>query len=404
MNNLFNYFCENPNKFIDHLKDWKNFGTKTRVDKIDTVKRYTNEFWTSKQRASHSIHEISYRACFKAQLPNFFITRFTKESDLVYDPFMGRGTTLIEAAINNRNCIGNDINPLSKALVLPRLNPPSLLQIKKRLELIQFNYKLKIKNKDLLTFYHSKTLIEIEKLKNYFKSKIKNQKFDRVDNWIRMIVLNRLTGHSKGFFSVYTLPPNQAVSIESQKKINKKRKQKPEYRDTKFLILEKSKSLLRSGSIKKPKIIKIYNYNSWETKKIANNSISLTVTSPPFLDIVDYQKDNWLRCWFLDLNISKLMISQIKKIDQWENFVNKTIVELDRITKSKGYLAFEVGEIGKDKKELEQYVLNAAKNTSFKSVCVLINKQSFTKTSNAWGIKNNSKGTNTNRVVIFQKK
>ena len=33
----------------------------------------------------------------------------------------------------------------------------------------------------------------------------------------------------------------------------------------------------------------------------------------------------------------------------------------------------------------------------------LINKQSFTKTSNAWGIKNNSKGTNTNRVVIFQK-
>ena len=404
MNNLFNPYCKNSKEFIKNIKDWKNFGKKTQIDKKEGVNRYTNEFWTSKQRASHSIHEISYRACFKAQLPNFFITRLTNERDMIYDPFMGRGTTLIEAAINDRNCIGNDINPLSKALVLPRLNPPSLLEIQKRLELIHFNYKLKIKNKDLLTFYHSKTLIEIEKMKNYFKNKLRNKKFDNIDNWIRMIALNRLTGHSKGFFSIYTLPPNQAVSVESQKKINKKRNQKPEYRNTKKLIIEKTKSLLRSGSIKKPKIIKIYNYNSWETKKIANNSIALTVTSPPFLDIVDYQKDNWLRCWFLDLNISKLKISQIKRIDQWENFINKTIVELERITKSKGYLAFEVGEIGKDKKELERYVINAAKNTSFKSICVLINKQNFTKTSNAWGIKNNSKGTNTNRVVIFQKK
>ena len=34
-----------------------------------------------------------------------------------------------------------------------------------------------------------------------------------VDDWIRMVCLNRLTGHSAGFFSVYTLPPNQAVSV-----------------------------------------------------------------------------------------------------------------------------------------------------------------------------------------------
>ena len=35
-----------------------------------------------------------------------------------------------------------------------------------------------------------------------------------------MIALNRLTGHSPGFFSVYTLPPNQAVSVKAQKRIN----------------------------------------------------------------------------------------------------------------------------------------------------------------------------------------
>ena len=30
-----------------------------------------DEFWTSKQRAGHSLHEVSYRACYKPQLPAF---------------------------------------------------------------------------------------------------------------------------------------------------------------------------------------------------------------------------------------------------------------------------------------------------------------------------------------------
>jgi hypothetical protein len=34
---------------------------------------------------------------------------------------------------------------------------------------------------------------------------------------------------------------------------------------------------------------------------------------------------------------------------------------------------------------------------------VLINDQEFTKTANCWGVDNNSKGTNTNRIVVFRK-
>lgn len=46
------------------------------------------------------------------------------------------------------------------------------------------------------------------------------------DRWIRMVAVNRLTGHSAGFFSVYTLPPNQAVSPRAQAKINERLEQK----------------------------------------------------------------------------------------------------------------------------------------------------------------------------------
>ena len=64
-----------------------------------------------------------------------------------------------------------------------------------------------------------------------------------------MVAIGRLTGHSPGFFSVYTLPPNQAVSIASQLKINKAREQFPPDRDVKKLILKKTKALLSDGGV-----------------------------------------------------------------------------------------------------------------------------------------------------------
>ena len=91
-----------------------------------SVPTYVNEFWTARQRAAHSLHEISYRACFKPQLPRFFIERLTQSGEMVFDPFMGRGTTVLEAALLGRIPFGCDINPLSAVLAHPRLTPPRL--------------------------------------------------------------------------------------------------------------------------------------------------------------------------------------------------------------------------------------------------------------------------------------
>src|SRR5689334_17470987 len=63
------------------------------------ISRYQGEFWSSKQRQANSLHEVSYRACFKAELPNYFVQSLTKPGDIVYDPFNGRGTTVIESAL-----------------------------------------------------------------------------------------------------------------------------------------------------------------------------------------------------------------------------------------------------------------------------------------------------------------
>lgn len=387
----------------------------TKVDYVEIDEKrypkYINEFWTSKQRQASSLHEIAYRACFKAQLPRFFINLLTKKLDTVYDPFSGRGTTIIEAALLNRRVIANDINPLSRIISAPRLNIPTNQDLESRLNEIQVleNAKADI---DLSMFYHPKTEAEIVSLKQYLVQKNDTGQEDELDAWIRMVATNRLTGHSPGFFSVYTLPPNQAISPERQKKINQKRKQKPEYRDTKKLILKKTKSLLKDVAEKRrlelnevARSALFLTEDARSTPEIQTETVQLTVTSPPFLDVVQYANDNWLRCWFNGISTEEITpnITMSKTIEDWVAVMGGVFKELFRITKPGGWVAFEVGEIRSGKINLEDCVIPIGINAGFNCEAILINEQTFTKTSNIWGIKNNERGTNSNRIVIFQK-
>ena len=115
--------------FKSLIREFDRFGRRSAELQEGPIRYLINEFWTSSQRQAHSIHEVSYRACFKAQLPEFFIERLTSSGDTVYDPFMGRGTTPVQAALMNRRPAGNDINPLSTLLTRPRLAPPTLHQV-----------------------------------------------------------------------------------------------------------------------------------------------------------------------------------------------------------------------------------------------------------------------------------
>src|SRR5437763_1966825 len=240
-----------PESLLDELASFRQFRTSTQVmslgDGEDTVPVFVNEFWTSKQRAASSLHEISYRACFKPQLPRFFIERLTAADDMVYDPFLGRGTTAIEAALLGRRVVGCDINPLSSILTTPRLRPPSVRHVRNRLAKLDWNYDGEL-DEDLLTFYHPDTLREICALRSHLLSDDVDRPVSEIDKWIRMVATNRLTGHSPGFFSVYTLPPNQALTPKRQQKINEDRQQIPPRRSVPDLIIRKTESLLQTVS------------------------------------------------------------------------------------------------------------------------------------------------------------
>ncbi|MGZ0656031.1 DNA methyltransferase [Coraliomargarita sp. W4R72] len=369
-----------------------------------TVPIKQGAFWTAKQRDGHSIHEVSYRACYKPQLPAYFIERYAEPGQLIYDPFMGRGTTLIEAKLLGHNVIGNDVNPLSTILTAPRLCEQSLEQIAHRIDQITLP-KVKIENEELLVFFDAGTLRELYGWRSYFKARHKSGVFDEIDAWLQMVACNRLTGHSKGFFSVYTLPPNQATTLNAQRKINAKREQTPEYRNTKELILKKSKSLLRHT------LPDDYNVTSSTllcrsadaTPEIKDETVQLIVTSPPFLDIVNYVGDNWLRNWFCQCEPEPGKLWQLRKLEDWTEKMTASLKEMARVLKPEGRIALEVGEVRKGKLKLEEQIILAGNAAGLKVEYTLINSQSFTKTANCWGVRNNTRGTNSNRIVVFKK-
>jgi hypothetical protein len=371
----------------------------------------TSSFWTERQRQACSLHEVSYRACFKPQLPRFFIERLTEPGDLVYDPFSGRGTTGIEAGLLGRRVALNDVNPLGRILARPRFFVPDLILLEERLRAIDLT-TMRHADRDLSMFYHPQTESAIVGLKEYLEKRRAADQDDDLDHWIRVVATNRLTGHSKGFFSVYSLPPNQAASPQSQMKINARLKQTPEPRDVVKIILKKSKSLLADLSAEDRVRLcsagttgQFLCADARQIPELASDSVQLVVTSPPFLDVVQYAQDNWLRFWFNGISAEEISsrLTMNRRIEGWSVTMGEVFHELFRVVRPGGWVAFEVGEVHGGRVRLEEAVVPLGVAAGFRFKGVLINEQSFTKTSNIWGINNNGKGTNTNRIVLFQK-
>ncbi len=379
------------------------------------VQRLYNEYWTARQRQGHSLHELSYRACFKAELPEFFIRRLSEPGDRVLDPFMGRGTTPLQAALMGRIPCGNDVNPLSHTLLLPRLDPPRVWEIEERLASMEQELAdpgPDADEPDLAPFYAPGTLGMLRALRHRFRDGAALGRLDRVEAWLCMVATNRLTGHSSGFFSGRTMPPNQAVSSETQRKLNARHGEAIPERDVFAVMHKKSRGLLRDVTDgTRSTLLSVREQACFLTgaadrmDALPDDSIQLTVTSPPFLNVIDYAKDNWLRCWFNDIDAEAIgeEITTTSKLERWCEIMGSCFRELHRVTRPGGWVVFEVGEVRGGKLLLEEPVLPLATSAGFEPIAVLVHEQDFTKTANCWGVDNNSKGTNTNRMVLCQK-
>ena len=109
-------------------------------------------------------------AMFPPGLPRDFIQRYSSKGEIVFDPFSGRGTTILESCLMGRIGIGNDKNPLAYLLTKTKSNLPSKKRVISRLNNLEKDYefeniKINSEDEDIKMLFHPDTLKQLIFLK-----------------------------------------------------------------------------------------------------------------------------------------------------------------------------------------------------------------------------------------------
>lgn len=403
-----------PSPVIDHA-------AYTHPLRPQPVRRYPEypvhrgEFWTARQRQMHPVHySVSYRASFKPELPDFFMQRYLTGRSVVLDPFGGRGTTALQANLNGHAAVHNDISPVSYFISSSRKNIPPIERIAARLEsldLARLGRPWTPEEKDRFSpFFHEATFRELIGLRSIWM----DERDDDELNYIMLTALTRLHGHSDGFFSAYSFP-QISIAPEAQRRNNEKRGVMPDYRNVSERILKKARRDLSRPIPNTFHAASRFNRylcgDARTLKGVKANSIDLIVTSPPFLDKVDYAKDNWMRAWFIGVEeeMRSLSMAVFSDPEDWLGFMKDAILEMGRVLRVGGRAVIEVGEVEYGNRILYLEELLASlfplrlRTGTLRVEELFLHTQEFTKLANCWDVKNNEKGTNTNRCLVIRK-
>ncbi len=263
----------------------------------------------------HSFHSICSRvACFPPTLAHYFIQSYTKPGDRVLDIFSGTGTAPLQACLDGRVGIGNDLSPEAYVLTSAKVNAPKsrdfcdyLREVSRRLRSasnpkidddLYFGSDFLREKLNPSVFYHRDTLVEIVKLRNLLLHDLSSRSESRVQNgmFCAALTLGILHGDRPESLS---LPLDRSKSLTPNHLV-KMRQAFPGKYEIVF------KDLMRCLSLKAEKAYKHvpprrHGYASQEDAKLfkVNKPVKLVITSPPYFAAHTYAYDNRHRLWFL---------------------------------------------------------------------------------------------------------
>lgn len=282
--------------------------------------------------SSHNFH--SFPAKFPPQLPNKFILNLTSEGDVVLDPMVGSGTTVLEGFVNNRKTIGFDVDPL--ALMITRvkttiydkkqlidiynliMNEVSnlLLAPKNKIERLYDNFDLETQQFIEYWFYEE-TVYELLALSNSI-SKIPEEKFRLFFQVIfSSIIITKTGGVSLALDLAHTRPhkakkvyTSNSNLVFSQVRENMGERYDMLVKKLRSPVNEFKKKFLQNVECviqSKPKFVPRIELSDSQNLPLKNNSIDLIVTSPPYAsNAIDYMRAHKFSLIWFGYSISDL--------------------------------------------------------------------------------------------------
>ena len=257
---------------------------------------------------NHRFHALCpYFAMFPPEFVQRQIVAFTRENDVVLDPFSGRGTTPLEALLNGRHAVASDINPVAYCVSAAKVNPPTLNHVWDEIEHLECRYGrgqllgLEIARRKLPKFFkrafHENTLRQLLYLRRALR-----WRGNRTHAFIAAMILGHLHGEkakSPNYLS-NQMPRSISTKPRYSLKYWRERRLWPPERDVFDLLFERAEFRFEDGIPERTgKVVQE------DARRIAKHfpklagKVGMVITSPPYLDTTNFEEDQWLRLWFL---------------------------------------------------------------------------------------------------------
>ncbi|ABN07842.1 hypothetical protein Mlab_1681 [Methanocorpusculum labreanum Z] len=260
------------------------------LKELDEIK-YNNQYKNSLNSLSPYIGRLRYECA------GYLIDQYAQPDEILFDPFCGSGTVLLEGWAKGYNVMGNDLNYYAYVLTMGKLYPYQT-ELDALATLDRYNNRVTKKtsqiNLDVIpewvqSFYHPQTLREIIAWTYYLR---KNKE------WFLLSCLMGILHHQRPGFLSY--PSSHGVPYLRTNKYP--RENYPEmysYRNVYEKLnakIKRSYKYIPNLDFSKERIV--YNKNS-ASMKINQDRIGTIITSPPYMKSLTYARDNRLRLWFL---------------------------------------------------------------------------------------------------------
>ncbi len=235
------------------------------------------------------------------------IEEHTKPSDIVLDPFSGRGTTLLEALLGERKAIAADINPVAYCVSAAKASVPRPSTLEARLAKLEASYRRNRKRNThphrvhptpfFAKAYHPETLRQV----HYLRRRL-DWRSCRTDRFLAALVLGHLHGEmdrSPNYFSnqmphTISTKPDYSIAYWKDNELTAPKRDVFEILNERATFRLSDGRPLRRGRVVLSDVRRLGTVLSPFSRRVA-----AIVTSPPYLDVTCFEEDQWLRLWFL---------------------------------------------------------------------------------------------------------
>jgi hypothetical protein len=248
-----------------------------------------------------------YFAMFPESFVEAYVLRHTNEGDYVFDPFSGRGTTVLQSLLMGRRALATDINPVAYCISAAKADVPSLESVLEEIDELDRCYqnchhgRLRDERRSLPAYFgrafHYATLEQL-----LFLRRVLDWRGNTVQRFIAALTLGTLHGemdNSSRYLSNQmprTISPKPAYSLRYWRSHGLWPKKKDVFDR---LRSESSFRLWAELPRGRGLVVLADARDASERLRSLEGKVAAVITSPPYFNVTDCAEDQWLRLWFL---------------------------------------------------------------------------------------------------------